>query len=495
MSSQPVRPFSGFSRSLVGRIPRLTRPRVVLPVVTPRRGAVSLPSDGGDPVFDPRRPFHWLGIEKDWETYDDPLTDLLVSLRPSDLATHILVVGRTGSGKTGAIVHLLGQDILLKHGIIVLDLRGDLVASTIKLCAGRVDPSKVAIFDLRDESPSVGFSPLFGAGPEYVRALAFLAAIEAEHESLGVQLAETLRNCALLLAECHAPITHLESILYDETYRRSQLERVKNVSVRDFWLRYSDMSKEKQAVLAMPVLNKISMLLATPSLKAIFGSTSPIDLGRHLNTPGSITLISLAVDQLSGAGRMFGNLLLSAICREIFARVDLDDSERCPVRLYVDEFENFNGKEFESFLAEGRRFKLSLVLSHQVLAQLTPKMRSLVLNNVGAKLVFATGREDSVILSKDLTGDANELDLTSLPVGEAFLWRRSEDLVHLEVNRPLVSHTGKLSVSEKAYVAKIRAHWQSTVQPGVSDGAPMTTPTAKPKKTAPTHAPRLEEWL
>jgi len=441
--------------------------------------------------------FHWLGIRKDWHPWYPPrdLLSLFVSMPPSDLLTHILVIGRTGSGKTGAIGHCIGQDILLGHSFVILDLRGDLVSIALELCAGRVPPHLVAHFDLREKDPSIGFSPLAGAGPEYVRALAFLAAVEDEHEKLGPQLSETLRNCALLLADCGEPVTRLESILYDDAYRRAQLDRAKNPSVRDFWIRYSDMSKERQSTLAMPVVNKISVLLATPSLRTILGSSNPIDLGKHLDTPGSVTLISLAFDQVSSAGKVFGNLILASICREIFSRVEVPESRRNPVRLYVDECENFDSKHFASILVEGRKYKFSLLLAHQVLAQLSPQMRSIIVNGVGAKLIFATGRSDAELLSKDLTGDAKQLDLTSLRVGEAYLWRRSQELMFLEVNRPLVRDTGSLSKSARAYVEQIRAYRRTTKLSTVTQDLQPLNKEVTPKSAPSKKAARLEDWL
>jgi len=187
----------------------------------------------------------------------------------------------------------------------------------------------------------------------------------------------------------------------------------------------------------------VSLLFATEGLRRMLGCEDTTDLGKHLNTPGTVTLISLAVDELHGAGRMMGSLFLSSICREIFGRVEIPEKERVPVRLIVDEFENFSMKEFESIFAEGRRFGLSLFIANQTLAQLSTKMRSLILNNVGVKLYFRTGRDDAPTLSKDLTGDLKALNLSALEVGEAMLWHRGIQPTLIEVNAPLFANIGR----------------------------------------------------
>lgn len=440
--------------------------------------------------------FHWIGVRKDPEQYGYGIPEDLVSLPPSELSTHALVIGATGSGKTNLLHHLIAQDILLGHSFVILDLRGDLISAALKLATGRVNPAKVGLFDLRQGSFCAGFNPLVGPGEPFFRALAVLEAVAAESDSWGIQLAETMRNAVLLLAEMGEPLTGLEPLLYSGDYRTNLVRRTGNATVQAFWERYDELSADRQAALATPVLNKVSMLFSTPTLRRTFEGSPHLDLGKHLDRRGSATLVSLAADELHGAGRMYGNLMLAALCREIFARVSIDESARNPVRLYVDEFEHFNSTLFESILAEGRRFKLSLVLAHQTLAQLTPTLRSLILNNVGTKVVFRTGRGDESLLSKDLVGDAKELSLTDLPVGEAMLWRRSQDLLHIEVNRPIVSNGGKLDAATQAFIERVRAA-HSALSP--QESAPATPPKASSKQQAkkqPSKAAHsLEEWL
>ncbi|MBS1701417.1 MAG: type IV secretion system DNA-binding domain-containing protein [Armatimonadetes bacterium] len=391
----------------------------------------------------PEIPRHWVGIKKDWLDTCTSLGEALVSVPLDLLKTHAYAIGATGSGKTTAIHHFMSQDILERHSLVVLDMRGDLVNAALELCAGRVHPQKIKLFDLREKERPTGFNPLYGSGEPFIRALNVLDAIANESESFGVQLAETLRHSLILLAESQEPLTNLERLLTDARYRDSLLRGSQNVP--QFWERYSELSPDKQAGYVAPVVNKVSLLFATEGLRRMLGSENPTDLGGHLNTPGTVTLISLAVDELHGAGRMMGSLFLSSICREIFGRVGIPERERVPVHLIVDEFENFSMKEFESIFAEGRRFGLSLFIANQTLAQLSTKMRSLILNNVGVKLYFRTGRDDAPTLSKDLTGDLKALDLSSLEVGEAMLWHRGIQPTLIEINAPLFANTGKAS--------------------------------------------------
>ncbi len=440
----------------------------------------------------------WIGVEADWILNSSEPWDHLVSVSPQELATHALVLGATGSGKTVLLLHLIAQDLERGHSVCVLDLRGDLVSAVVELCAGNIDPSRLRIIDLREKVRPFGFNPLHGSGEPYFRSLSVLDAVASESESWGVQLSETLRNALMLLAESGAALTELERLFYERTHRQFLLCRCKAEGVLSFWNRYDDLSTERQATLAMPVLNKVSLLTSTPTLRRILGHPEPIDLGKHLNTPGSVTLVSLAVDELHGAARMMGNIVLSSICREVFSRVETAESQRNPLRIFVDEFENFGMKDFESILAEGRRFKFSAVLAHQTLAQLSPRMRSMILGNVGVKFVFRCGREDSINMSRDIFGDPKGYDLTDLPVGYCVLWKRQDGFVEVEVNEPLVRDVGHRSEAARRFLSEVYDQAGTVLEIPISREEPQSPPpkenVARSKRT-PKPKAKLEDWL
>lgn len=443
------------------------------------------------PKCNQSNPHHWIGMKKNLRPWFD-WNDALVSLTSQEMRTHGYVLGATGCGKTTILQHVIAQNILHRHSFIILDLRGDLVNIALELCAERVDPRKVALFDLREKMRPLGFNPLAGEGEPYFRALAVLNSISSESESWGVQLGESMRFALLLLAETGEPVTRLEKIFFEVSFRDNLIARSKDDQVKGFWERYGKLSTTQQTNMATPVLNKISLLLSPSSLKKTLGHPQPLDLGNHLNTPGSVSLISLAADELHSAGRMMGNLMLKSICREIFARVQIPEDERVPIQLIVDEFEHFSAKEFEEILAEGRRFKFGLLLAHQTLAQINPRVRSMILNNVGFKAVFRTGREDGATLSKDLTGDANALNLPNLPVGECYLWRRDQELLRVMVNAPLVTNAGSLSADAKDYVEEIRALIPEYKSEETKPKVAVETPKADRIVTS---TRSLEEWL
>lgn len=400
----------------------------------------------------------WIGVQKGWQLRSTDPLPFLIGIGPEELRTHALLIGSTGSGKTTLLHHLIAQDLMRGHSVAVFDLRGDLVEAVLRFCSGQVHPSRVKVLDLREKERPLGFDPLSGPGEPYFRALGVLDAIASESESWGVQLAESLRYALMLLAEVGARLTDVERLFHDRSFRMACVAQAEPSPVTEFWLRFDEeLSPDRQQALAMPVLNKVSLLFATKSLRMVLGHPQPLDLSAQVNAGGSVTLASLAVDELHSAGRMVGNLFLAAFTREALSRVHVPEASRNPVRLYVDEFEHFQLSDFETILAEGRRFGLSLVLAHQTLAQLTPKLRSLILGNVGVKFAFRCGREDAATLSKDITGDPKLVNLHDLATGEALVWVRGHGLDLVEINEPILRPSEAIDAGTRQYLESIRA--------------------------------------
>lgn len=316
---------------------------------------------------------------------------------------HVHLLGSTGSGKTNALLALFKADVFRGHSVVILDLRGDLVDGALSLIADEIDCTRIKILDLREKVRPLGFNPLQGSFDYSRQALLVLEALKSESSSWGPQLEETMRNALLLLAFHEESLASLERLMYDRSFRANLVAAVDDENLRAYWQRYDQLSSEKQQTLASPILNKVSGLLATPHLRSILTKQNQLNLDEQLNDQGSITLIALAADQLHGSARVFGDMILSSIIQTVFSRASNPGTYRNPVRLYVDEFENFDSTKFESALVEGRRFGLSLVLAHQNLVQLQPKFRAQLLANAALKIVMRVGAEDAATMYSAVT--------------------------------------------------------------------------------------------
>lgn len=331
--------------------------------------------------------------------------------------------------------HLFAQAVVRGESVIAISELGDFCDFAANLLSEMgVDPSRIAMIDFRSGEMTLGFNPLDPKEP-YFSALNFTRIMKAVSESWGVTVEETSRFAMMLLAEAGRNVLELDRLFFDDSFRQNCLQSSQNPSVKAFWRRYEQLSARSRQEMVGPVLNKYSVLSATEPLRRVYGHPGPINLRRHIDTPGSILLITLAKIQQYLAADISGAVLIGNIARAIFSRVGQEHRTR--TRIFIDEFQHFDVQDIETIITEGRRFNTSVVLAHQSLVQLSPKMRALILNNFGVKFAMRCGRDDATALCKNITGDPYALDLNDLPPGEALMWVRGYAPEHVELNEPL----------------------------------------------------------
>lgn len=429
-------------------------------------------------------PMDAIGLVSDWRERKS-LRDSWFTLGPKLLRRHCWIIGATGSGKTTGMHQVIANDIRRGHSFVLLDQRGDLANSCLELLARSVYVRDSLFFDLREQDRPTPFNPLAGAGEPYFRALGTLDAIRAQHDSWGVQIQEVFLKALLALASSGGSLVDLEPFLIDARFRRQILSRVQDDRLIEYWRTYGALSPERQALLSSPVLNKVSGLVALPNLRKMFGHPQPIDLASYLNRPGTAVLTSLGVDQLGSLGLTVGSFLLDAIFRTVFSRVDIPESRRNPLRVFVDEFEAFPEAEFEAVLSESRRYSMSIILAHQAIAQISSRMRSLLLGNVGVIIAFRVSRDDSAFLSKAMTGDPKALDLFDLPVGTCMVAVQGQEPVLVEANAPIIKDPGRMSPEARQY-----REWLRQLVPPFD---PQPDPPVVSEDES--SEPSLEDWL
>ena len=125
--------------------------------------------------------------------------------------------------------------------------------------------------------------------------------------------------------------------------------------------------------------------------------------------------------------RFLGALILMSIGEAAMARARMPRSERRPVRLYCDEFQNLATKTSANLLAECRQFGLSIVAANQSLSQLTgtgnaADVAKALLANCATIIAFRLGIADARELAAFM--DIEDFrDLTRLGVGEMLVRR------------------------------------------------------------------------
>src|SRR5260370_3335577 len=162
---------------------------------------------------------------------DGVITRRIFRLSDTARTEHISILGKTGSGKTSLIKHLISQDIFSDRGFCVIDLHGDLTPYVLSQIVRREQKdnldlsAKLIIFDPSDRKYSVGLNLLQTCGRNISAVVSEFASLLKEKWQLGyfgARPEELLRNSLWVLAEAGQTLLELSTFLTN-SYFRSKL--------------------------------------------------------------------------------------------------------------------------------------------------------------------------------------------------------------------------------------------------------------------------------
>jgi hypothetical protein len=176
---------------------------------------------------------------------------------------------------------------------------------------------------------------------------------------------------------------------------------------------------------------------------------------------GKILLANLSKGRLGEITAHFLGMLLAAkLEAAALKRVRIPRERRRNFYLYVDEFHNLATANFSTMLSEARKFRLSLILANQFIAQVPDQIRAAIMGNVGTAITFRIGREDAEVLARTFAPTPTETDLVRLPNFHAYATTLCDGEAtrpfSLRIERP--SHAGSDEVAQEV-VSRSRAKY------------------------------------
>ena len=96
------------------------------------------------------------------------------------------------------------------------------------------------------------------------------------------------------------------------------------------------------------------------------------------------------------------------------SRVDSMGGNFPPFYLHIDEFQNITTNSIATILSEARKYRLSLTIAHQFIAQLDQGIRDAVFGNVGSIAAFRVGAEDAEYLEKQFSPVFSAKDIMNI---------------------------------------------------------------------------------
>jgi hypothetical protein len=135
-----------------------------------------------------------------------------------------------------------------------------------------------------------------------------------------------------------------------------------------------------------------------------------------------ILLVNLSKGRLGEINaNLIGMIIVGKILMAALSRVDDPTRSFPPFYLHIDEFHFISTPAIASILSEARKYKLSLTVIHQFIAQLDQNIKDAVFGNVGSIVSFRVGSEDAQFLEQQFAPVFSAKDIMNIPNYNAFL--------------------------------------------------------------------------
>lgn len=347
-------------------------------------------------------------------------------IRADDRRRHMYLIGKTGMGKSTIQENMIVGDIRAGHGLAVVDPHGDLAEKIIEYIPN--DRIKdVVYFNPADMDYPIAFNILEQVDPHlrHLVASGLLGVFQKLWaDSWGPRLEYILRNAILAILDFPgSTILGVVRMLSDKAYRKRVVANIKDPVVKAFWEKEFASYADKFASEAVsPIQNKVGQFLSSSLMRNIIGQVkSTIDI-RKIMDEGKILIMNLSKGRIGeDNSALLGAMMITKIQLAAMSRVDVPEHERKDFFLYIDEFQNFSTDSFANILSEARKYRLSLILAHQYIEQLSEKVKPAVFGNVGTMVSFRVGATDAEELAKEFAPVFTEEDLVNLPKYEMYL--------------------------------------------------------------------------
>jgi hypothetical protein len=338
---------------------------------------------------------------------------------------HHHIVAGSGHGKTQTLQFLIAKDLEAvaagERSIVVIDSQGDLIHTIAQLeffAPGQPLHERLVMIDPTDVEFPVSLN-LFDVGQARLQGYAQL-----ERERLTNSIIELYDFVlgSLLSAEMTQKqnvifryVTRLMLQIPDATIQtlRELMEPKSEVkfapyiakltgSARHFF--ETEFGGSEFIQTRKQVLRRLWGILENQTFERMFSHPrSKLDLYEEMNA-GKVILINTAKDLLKEGGtEIFGRFFIALIVQAAQERAVLREHERLPTFVYIDEAADYFDKNFATMLSQARKQKVGMILAHQYLGQLEPRLLDAFAANTAIKFAGGVSAKDSRQLAQMLS--------------------------------------------------------------------------------------------
>jgi hypothetical protein len=330
---------------------------------------------------------------------------------------HHHIVAGSGHGKTQTLQYLIGQDLAAvaegQRSVVVLDSQGDLIRTISSLAVfapGGVLHDRIVIIDPTDVEWPVSLN-LFDVGQERLAGYDPLererltnSILELYDFVLGTLLSAEMTQkqnvifryvTRLMLHIPDATIHTLRELMEPGSQVRfaADIAKLTGSARRFFETEFASREFEQTR---KQVLRRLWGILENQTFERMFAHPrSKLDLFAEMNA-GKVILINTAKDLLKEQGtEIFGRFFIALIAQAAQERATLPANRRMPTFVYIDEAADYFDRNVGIILSQARKYNVGMVLAHQYLGQLDPKLQEAVAANTAIKFAGGVSNKDA----------------------------------------------------------------------------------------------------
>lgn len=335
---------------------------------------------------------------------------------------HMLVLGKTGTGKSNFLSNLISEISREDQGnIILLDphgtLQDDVLGRGVSRSVIHVSPG---VYEENGVKRAISFNTLAldeNSRENVEKVTSWLRDMFAGDDSFssgywGPRL-EVLFKVVLpevLLQNPGCNLQDFADIISDKALMKNFLENITNESGRKFissqardWRSWNEYTSS--------TMNRLLPLLTSEStLHLISGTLDSVDLSESLSNENSLLTLDISKEKYSGSAiRIISSLVLIKIWTTLLSSF-YSRRKRCRTYIFIDEFQNLPSSLIESMLSEGRKFGVRIVLASQFLPGKNSDLTRTILGNARNFVCFNMSDDDADRMSRMVPGLRERID-------------------------------------------------------------------------------------
>ncbi len=358
--------------------------------------------------------------------------DTEIRMAREDRVRHMYVIGQTGTGKTNILLNMITQDIKNGDGCCYIDPHGtDIQTILSRIPKERIDD--VIYFDPAYTARPMGLNML-EYDPNYPEQKTFVV-----NEMMGIfnklfdmkagggaMFEQYFRNSAFLVMEdpeSGSTLLEITRVLADKEFRDLKLSRCKNPIIKQFWVSAEQTSGDQSLANFVPYISsKFDNFISNDIMRPVVLQQNSVFNFRKIMDEKKILLVNLSKGRLGDINaNLIGLVLVGKIQMAALSRVDMFGKPMNDFYLYIDEFQNVTTDSISSILSEARKYRLSLNIAHQYIAQLDEGIKNAVFGNVGSMAIFRVSPEDATFLEPKFKPVFTSHDITKLDNYNAYM--------------------------------------------------------------------------